>query len=66
MNISGVKLTRQGDQVIVLIEVGGTWVPVISEHHDGCFDHIVNESGMRRCYQMHAAERWDNFVKEKQ
>ena len=65
MNITGVKLARRGSDAVVWVEIGGTWVPVIEEPFDACFNHIVNESGLRNRYQQYGAERWEAFLKSR-
>lgn len=44
--ISGVWLRREGDYVIVCVEVDGKWVQAIKEHHDGNFSHICEAAGI--------------------
>lgn len=51
MNVSGIKLSRECGDAVVYAEIGGLWVELIREPLDGCFDHIVNESGMEKAAQ---------------
>ena len=39
-------LVREGDSVLVKIEVGGKWITIIREHYDGSFSHIVESNGI--------------------
>ena len=41
-----IHLVRIGAHAIVKIQVGGLWVPVVSEHLDGMFSHIVEPLGI--------------------
>lgn len=45
--ITGVWLRREGDYVLVCVEVDRKWVQVIKEHHDGSFSHICEPAGIR-------------------
>jgi hypothetical protein len=64
MRVTGVKLTRQGNDTIVLVEVSGRWVEIIREPFDGCFDHIVNKSGLQSRNKQDACERIHAFRRE--
>ena len=48
LSIGGIWLLRDGDHIIVRAEIGGSWIDVIRERHDGMFSHIVEPSGMRK------------------
>lgn len=47
MPVTGVHLVRIGDHVIVNVEVGGQWVEIIRERHEGSFSHICEAAGIR-------------------
>jgi len=47
MPVTAVHLVRIGDHVIVNVEVGGQWVEIIREHHEGSFSHICEAGGIR-------------------
>lgn len=49
VSVTGVRLTREGDYAVVSVEINKTWVPVIREHYDGNYSHIVEPSGIRAC-----------------
>jgi hypothetical protein len=42
-----IHLAREGDYAIVRVEIGKLWVPVIREHCDGSFSHIVEPVGIQ-------------------
>lgn len=44
--ITAVHLVRIGEHVIVNVEVGGQWVEIIREHHEGSFSHICEAGGI--------------------
>jgi hypothetical protein len=46
--ITAVWLKRLGDRVLVEAEIGGRWVPLIEEHFDGAFSHIIETGGIRK------------------
>jgi hypothetical protein len=43
IQITGVRLRRHGQDVLVMLEVAGNWVPIIVEPFDANFDTIVND-----------------------
>lgn len=45
--VTAVHLVRIGDHVIVNVEVGGQWVEIIREHHEGSFSHICEAGGIQ-------------------
>jgi hypothetical protein len=49
--VSGIHLMRLGDHVVVAVEIGGKWIEVIREWHDGSFSHIVEPDGIRRAIE---------------
>jgi hypothetical protein len=48
VSVQGIHLFRNGDHVVVSVEIEGRWVEVIREWHDGAFSHIVEPNGIRR------------------
>lgn len=50
VGVTGIHLKRIGDYVIVSAEIGGRWVDVINERHDGSFSHIVEPGGMLKAF----------------
>jgi hypothetical protein len=52
ITITGIHLMRHSEHVCVSVEIGGKWVEVIRERHDGSFSHIVEPSGMRKAALM--------------
>ena len=47
--VEGIRLLREGEQVVVEVQSGGDWYPVIHEHHETVFDHVVTPDGIRDC-----------------
>jgi hypothetical protein len=37
-------LRREGDKVVVLVEINKIWYEIIREHHDGHFSHIWEDN----------------------
>ena len=48
MNISAVWLRREGDEIVVEVEIGKRFVEVIRENGDAPISHIVEESGIAK------------------
>jgi hypothetical protein len=48
--VTGIHLFRTGEHVVVSVEIGGTWIEVIRERHDGAFSHIIEPAGMYAAY----------------
>ena len=46
--IEGLWLRREGDKVIVLVQIDGQWTEVIRESAEGPFSHTVAPNGIRR------------------
>lgn len=46
--ITAIWLRRIGSDVQVLFESDGTWHLAITEHSDGSFSHIIEQSGLIR------------------
>lgn len=44
--IDGIKLERQGGDMVVSVDARGEWVEVIRERADGPISHIVEQSGI--------------------
>lgn len=57
-----IHLTREGDSMLVLIEVGQLWIPVIREHFDGPISHIVEPAGIEADIVRHFAKREPLFA----
>ena len=55
-HMNAIHLYRDGDYVVVSVEVEKHWVPVIREFIGSPFSHIVEPSGIQRC----AYEQKDN------
>lgn len=51
--ITGIRLTREGQDAVVSVELDGTWCLVIKEPLDGYFDHIVNVGGIVKAMEDH-------------
>jgi hypothetical protein len=47
--MNAIHLYRDGDYVVVSVEVEKHWVPVIREFIGSPFSHIVEPSGIQRC-----------------
>lgn len=45
---SAIWLRREGDDVVVLVEIDGQWVERIRERADGAFSHIAEPPHTRR------------------
>jgi hypothetical protein len=45
--VSGVWLRKEGERVIVAVEIEGKWIDVITEREEGPFSHIVEPDGIR-------------------
>lgn len=48
MKITGVRLGRNATHAIVSVEMNGMWIELIREPLLSQFDHIVNESGIKK------------------
>lgn len=48
--ITGAHLKRIGENAVVSLEMNGRWVDVIAERFDGCFSHIIESCGIRKCF----------------
>ena len=48
MDITGLCLKREVDDMVVSIEVGGKWINVIREPAEGPISHIVEPAGMEK------------------
>ena len=46
MEITGIRLVREGDQSKVYAEINNTWIEVISEYYDAPFSHYVTTTGI--------------------
>lgn len=52
-----IHLVREGDHAVVAVTVGALWIPVIREHVDGPFSHIVEPRGIERAIANYFSER---------
>jgi hypothetical protein len=48
--VMGIRLRKEGADIIVDAEIGGTWIEIIRERSDGSFCHIVEPNGMYARY----------------
>lgn len=48
--VTAIWLRREGDKAIVLAEIGGDWIPLIEEHLEGNFSHIIEQAGIHTRY----------------
>lgn len=51
--ISAIRLKREGEKVLVSIEVDGRWFVIISEPHDSAFSHTVEAPEMLAAAKRH-------------
>lgn len=47
IEISAVHLHKEGDKVIVAVEVNRRWVDIITEHSSAPFSHICEAAGIQ-------------------
>jgi hypothetical protein len=64
ISIGGVWLRREGDQVIVSVEVDNQWRDVIQEHIAGNFCHIVEPAGIAESRKFSHATSDSDSVKD--
>lgn len=55
--VTGIWLRRIGNDIEVLAQISGEWVPLISEHYQNSMSHIIEPLGIRACYQEHMRTR---------
>lgn len=48
MQVSAIKLWKDGDETVVEIETAGVFIEVIREFSDAPFSHIIEESGLSK------------------
>ena len=46
VTVRGVWLRKEGERVIVAVEIEGKWIDVITERADSAFSHIVEPGGI--------------------